>query len=86
MQLLLLAVTLALALTSIEAPIAFVLVDVGVLGFLKTLIGNFVMCSVNWAFSLFRLLGRHSTEIWVPKPNTNQHDELVIWVTTSVGL
>ena len=61
---------LALALTSAKAPI----------------IGNFVVCSVDWAFSLLWLLWWHSTEIWVPKPNTNQHDEPMIWVTTFVGL
>ena len=81
-----LAAICTVALTSIEVPIALVLVDVEVLGFLKTLLGNFGVCFVDWAFYLLRLLWWHSTEIWVPKPNTNQHDKLVIWVTTFVGV
>ena len=43
-------------LTSIKAPIAWLWVDVEVLDFSKTLIGIFVMCSADWAFSLLRLL------------------------------
>ena len=80
-ELLILAGILALALTSVKAPIDLVWVDVAVLGFLKTLFGNFVVWSVDWAFSLLWLLWWHSTKIWVSKPNTNQHNEPVIWVS-----
>ena len=46
-----LAAILALALSSIEAPIALVLVDVEVLGFSKTLfISNLVVCSAIGLF------------------------------------
>ena len=74
------ATILAVDLISIEAPITLVWVDVEFLGVSKTWFGYVVGCSIYWAFSLLWLLRWHVREIWVPKPNTNQHNELVIWV------
>ena len=85
-QLLVLVAIIALALTSFKVPIDLVLVDVDYLGFSKTLFGNFVVGSIDRDFSLVWLLWWYLTQIWVPKPNRNQHDEPVIWVTTSIGL
>ena len=72
---------LALAFPSDEVSIVGV-VDHEVLGSSKTLFGYEVeVLAVDRTFTLFGLLLRSSIEIWVPIPNTNQHDEPVIWVS-----
>ena len=70
------------ALASFQVPIVVVTVKHEVMGSLETQCDVLLMLwSANWVSAQSLMLSWHTREIWVSKPNTNQHGEPIAWLS-----